>query len=175
MKRLNSGIWLACIFLLLEGCVSIPRSFRTLTYRKQTVYLAKDRFYRVGPLSADWKQVVFKNRAGIYFHNGGTGANIATEAICGDAFEDIPLNTLTEQLLTGLDNVKKGKQENWMLSGRASLYTIYFVSLDGVPVQMNIMVTKKNRCQFDFWAVSSPEAGPQTSTDFEAFVKGFDY
>ncbi|MBI5299339.1 MAG: hypothetical protein HY877_03475 [Deltaproteobacteria bacterium] len=146
-----------------------------MTYRKQSIYLSKDRFYRVGPLSAEWKQTTSKNKAGIYFRNKITGASIVTEAICGAAFEDLALNILTEQVLSELQNVKKQKQANWMLSERDALYSIYSAALDGVPVQLNILVIKKNQCQFDFWAVSNPKAGPQTSADFESFVKGFNY
>ncbi|OGQ47907.1 MAG: hypothetical protein A3H42_01340, partial [Deltaproteobacteria bacterium RIFCSPLOWO2_02_FULL_46_8] len=159
-KLLNSRLWVLCLFLFFAGCVSIPRSFHALTYRKQSVYLSKDRFYRVGPLSAEWKQTASKNKAGVYFHNKVTGARIATEAICGAAFEDLSLKILTEQVLSELQNVKKQKQENWMLSDRAALYSIYSAALDGVPVQLNILVTKKDQCQFDFWAVSNPKAGP---------------
>lgn len=172
-KLLNLGFWV--LFLFLTSCVSIPRSFHALTYRKQNVYLSKDRFYHVGPLSAEWERTAFKGKAGIYFRNTVTGANIATEAICGAAFEDLSPNILTEQLLPELQNVKKQKQANWMLSDRAALYSIYSAALDGVPVQLNILVTKKDQCQFDFWAVSNPKVGPQTSSDFENFVKGFDY
>jgi len=128
----------------------------------------------VGSLSPNWK--VLKDKGpGVLFRNRENRATIATEAICGAAFEDLSLELLTDHLLTGLKDVKKIKTQEWLLSGREALYTLAGAKLDGVLVQLNIVVTKKDQCQFDFLATSLPQFGKAVSEDFENFVKGFDY
>ncbi len=128
--------------ILLAGCVSLPRSFHALHYRNQTVFLDRHHSYKVGPLSEGWQMQANKN-PGILFKHKDYHATIATEALCGAAFEDLSLDLLTEHLLVGLKNIKKSKTETWQLSGREALYTLAQAELDGVAVQLNIVVLKK--------------------------------
>lgn len=165
---------LLLVLLLLPSCISLPRSFHALKYRDQKVYLDPHHYYRVGPLEKGWKQAGNKN-LGIIFRHQETKATLATEAICGDAFEDLPLKMLTNHLLAGLEEVRKTNQELWKLSEREALYTQAEASLDGVPVVLNLVVIKKNRCQFDFMGVAPPQGGEVITKDFIQFVKGFDY
>jgi len=104
--------------ILLAGCVSLPRSFHALHYRNQTVFLDRHHSYKVGPLSEGWQMQANKN-PGILFKHKDYHATIATEALCGAAFEDLSLDLLTEHLLVGLKNIKKSKdiqpRDTWVL------------------------------------------------------------
>lgn len=169
MLRLRLLITLFCV-----SCVHLPRSFHALTYRNQTVYLDRHHYYKVGFLPEGWKLTKGKG-PGIIFRDQNSKATIATEALCGRAFEDISLSLLTDHLFAGLKDVKKIKSDSWQLSNREALYTEARANLDGVSVQINVVVIKKNQCQFDFLTTSRPEFGAQTREDFLNFVKGFDY
>lgn len=158
----------------MAGCVNLPRSFHALSYNNQTVYLDRNHHYKVGFLPEGWKLTKDKG-PGIIFRDQNSKAIIATEAICGDAFEDLSLGLLTSHLLAGLKEVKKIREEIWKISDREALTTLVSADLDGVPVEINIAVIKKNGCQFDFLATTRPEFGESVSKDFETFVKGFDY
>jgi len=155
------------ILVALAGCINLPRSFHSLSYKNQKVIIDQHHFYNVGPLSSEWRQTNDQT-PGIVFKNRETKATIATEALCGSAFEDLSLEALRNQMLSGLQDVKKIKEEAWTLSERKALYTKVSASLDGVPVLLELVVIKKNQCQFDFMGVSSVP-------DFVQFVKGFDY
>lgn len=157
----------------LTGCVSLPRSFHALRYQDQKVYIDQRHYYQVGPLSGNW-QKSSNNNPGIIFKNRKTKGTIATEALCGAAFEDLSLKILTHHLFAGLENIKKIKEEEWPVSQRKGLYTEAEASLDGVPVLLNLFVIKKNRCHFDFLGVAPPQEEGITE-DFASFVKGFDY
>ncbi len=161
-------------FLLFAGCVSLPRSFHAMNYKNQTVYFDRNHYYKVGALSKDWKQSLQKE-PGIVFKNSETEATIATEAICGAGFQDAPLRLLTTNLFSGMADVQRMSEEQWMLSGRAALYTKAMATLDGVPVSLNIVVIKKDNCEFDFYAISIPEYDASVKGEFLGFVKGFDY
>lgn len=95
--------------------------------------------------------------------------------MCGGAYEDLSLKRMTEHLFAGLQDVRRSREEIWRLSGREALHTEAQAALDGAPVNLNVLVIKKNECQFDFFAVSSAAHAEETARDFEQFVKGFDY
>ena len=143
-------------------------------FSKGNVYLDRFHFYKVGPISKEWKNGVGKF-PGVVFENKKIGATIVTEAICGGAFEDLSLELLTQNLMAGLGGAKKIKKEFWQLSGREALYTLTEASLDGVPEQLEIVVLKKNLCEFDFYSIAAPQNGAAVSQAFADFVKGFEY
>lgn len=172
MRR--AGLSLMFVAGFLAACIHLPRSFHALHYQNQRVYLDKNHYYQVGPLSKEWRKLS-RQEPGIVFKHGPTGATLATAAVCGAAFEDLPLAMLTRHLFAGLDQVTKQSEERWVLSGRGALYTEAEARLDGVPVTLQIVVTQKNRCQFDFWLVAPAGTGEGVRQDFLAFVKGFDY
>lgn len=145
-----------------------------MSYRNQAVYFDRNHFYRVGPLSGDWIWTREKS-PGIVFRNKTTDATIATEAICGGAFEDVPLMMLTNHLFDGMNGVKRITQQDLTLGGRDALYTEATAAMDGVPVSLDIVVLKKNGCEFDFYAISLPKHHADTKDDFLQFVKGFEY
>lgn len=167
-------ILVSFLFLLLAACVSLPRSFHAMNYRNQTVYLDRNHFYKVGPLPQGWRLTPSK-QPGIIFKNSAMEATIATEAICGAAFQDVPLEMATNNLFIGMENVKKLKTERWTLSSRDAFYTKASASLDGVLVMLDIVVTKKDKCEFDFYGIAPPASQDAVSADFIGFVKGFDY
>lgn len=174
MGGAKNFVLLALSSVLLSHCVSLPRSFHALNYKDQKVYIDKHHYYSVGPLSENWQKTA-NNNPGIIFKHTGWKATLATEAICGAAFEDLPLPMLTNHLLAGLEGVELPKQETWMLSGRKALYTETRASLDGVPVWLNLLVVKKDRCQFDFMSVAPLQAARPVTQEFLKFVKGFNY
>lgn len=163
-----------CCLVFLASCLSLPRSFHALRYKDQKVFIDQNHYYQVGALSQDWKKSREKT-PGIVFKHSKYSAKIATEALCGAAFEDVSLPALTKNLLTGLEDVQKLKQEEWSLSQRKALYSKVRASLDGVPVALNIVVIKKDQCQFDFLSTAPLEAEQEIASDFVSFVRGFDY
>ncbi|MDO8527957.1 MAG: hypothetical protein Q7T03_09755 [Deltaproteobacteria bacterium] len=145
-----------------------------MAYKNQTVYLDRYHYFKVGPLPDTWKLKMGKN-PGIIFVQPKNGSRIATEAMCGGSFEDMPLVLSTAEILIGMKDLRTLKSESWKLNERSALYTKANASLDGVPIQINIVVLKKNECEFDFYSIARPSHADQVTSDFLTFVKGFDY
>lgn len=174
MSKIKTAALAVLSLSLLSGCVSLPRTFHAQTYRNQMVYIDTHHRYLVGALPIDWVYVPTK-KPGILFKNRRNGATLMTEAICGAAFEDLPLSMLQQHLLAGLESLKKEKAVLIPLSDRKALLTEAHAALDGAPVRIYSVILKKNRCQFDFFAISIPEYAKEVAADFITFVKGFDY
>ncbi len=174
LANLKAMHFLLLVALFLSGCLNIPRSFHALRYKDQKIYIDRHHFYRVGPLADDWIKADGKN-PGIVFKHRRHSSKIATEALCGGAFEDLSLKMLTNHFLKGLEEVRFVTREEWMLSQRKALYSEVQAGLDGVPVALNIVVTKKDRCEFDFMSIAPLSVAAVVKKDFLEFVKGFDY
>lgn len=169
-KRLIGG---AVLFGLLAAC-ALPRSYHAVSYKNRQVILDRRYRYGVGPLPADWVYRPTK-KPGILFVHKKNRATIFTNALCGGAYEDLSLKMLTGHLFAGLTDVRKVKEKKILLSGREALYTRARAKLDGVETELNIVVLKKNRCQFDFTSVTIVPYAEAVGKDFVSFVKGFQY
>jgi len=65
------------------------------------------------------------------------------------------------------------KQEDLKLDGRAALIRVDAGLLDGVPVRIGSMVTKKHRCIYDALYIAPPDQFEEGWTAFRQVVDGF--
>jgi len=160
------------IFLIiaatLSSCIKLPQTFQRLSYHEGRIRIDKERFYRVGPLGPRWS-LSKSTHPDVRFYHRDLGASIATSALCGTQFEDLPLPKLTQNLLADLAEVSIRRQTTLTLDGREALHTRASAKVDGVPVDLETVVVKKNGCQFDFMSVG------KTGEDFLKFYSGFEY
>jgi hypothetical protein len=163
---------IAGLLILFASCFSHRQAISVIGYRHQTVYLKKDLFYKVGPLSEGWQKFNVHAKAAA-FHNKDLGATISTDAFCGSAFEDIPLKTLTGQLFAGTARHSTLSEKEFQLDGRGALRTVSTGEVDGVPLKFDSVVIKKNNCTIDFVYMSPPERYAGGVGEFESFFGGF--
>lgn len=174
MKNLL-GVFLIGILFLSTSCLFGPTAKKVMSYRHDNVFLSGRDHFRVGSLPATWKRMRVKAYA-IAFHNEGLGATIATDAFCGPAYEDLPLNLLTSHLLAGVEDYEiMGDSYEFMLDDRGALRTVATGKVDGVPFTFDIVVIKKNKCIIDFMCISPAGGYPMAAADFEQFYGGFHY
>lgn len=145
-----------------------------MSYRHGRVFLQYGGFYRVGDLPDGWQRMSSKARA-ISFYNETYRSSITTDAFCGRSFSDRPLDTLAGELSSVLSDRTTVTTKEFMLDERGALALTVEGTMDGVPIEMNIVVVKKDGCNFDFIAVMPPDAPEQVSHDFEQFYGGFHY
>ncbi len=143
------------------------------SYRDGTVYMKKGA-YRVGALPAYWQLEKVKYKS-ILFRDPETQAGIATNAYCGQNFDDAPLVVLTRHLYIGVAEQKVISQKSAMLAGREVLTTVWEGKVDGVPVRLKTAVLKKDNCLFDFYYLASPVYFEKHEADFDLFLAGFSY
>jgi hypothetical protein len=65
------------------------------------------------------------------------------------------------------------EQETRELDGRESLRSHYRAKLDGVPVELLLVVTKKNGCVYDFTYISPVARYSEKLADFEGLLQNF--
>jgi hypothetical protein len=135
------------------------------------VFRNSETAYRVGPLDASWVRdrpsdcnLAWRNPA------GGT---IMVNALC-EGIRDVPLDVLTNQALFGLEQKQEHSRETFTLDGRAAQRTRLSASLDGVPVELDLVVLKKDGCTYDFQLVASAKAFADREGEFWRFVQGFE-
>jgi hypothetical protein len=135
------------------------------------VFTKSDVRYRIGELPPGWKQTSFRDNDLAWMAND-TGHSIALNSTC-DGYQEAPLPVLTQHLLMGFSGRQLIKQETVPLDGRDALRSHYLAKLDGVPIELLLVVMKKNGCIYDFTYVSPVGQFADKLADFEHFLQGF--
>lgn len=148
----------------LAGCRRVSFEDRVLT--KPSVR------YRVGELPSHWRRVWLEGND-LAFSEEGTGRALSVNATC-EGHDDPPLPVLTRHLLMGFTERQEVSQQLVPLAGREALRSRYRAKLDGVPVQLELVVLKKDTCVFDFTYVAPPERAQERLADFEGLLSGFE-
>ncbi len=134
---------------------------------------SKDRVsYRIGvPPEAEWRRVNFSNNDLAWLHTT-TGHVISTNATC-ENYGDPSLDVLTTHLLFGFSEREPKEQKLEELDGREALHSKYDAKLDGVPIEIELVVLKKNGCVHDFSYVSPKGHADMAQPAFDHLVHGF--
>ena len=175
IRQKSISVLLCALVILGAGCVFKQSQYTgVMSYRNGRVYLQNKNYYRVGVLPEGWRHMDSKARA-ISFYNEAYKSSINTDAFCAKSFADRPLDTLAGELSSVLSDRTTLTTEEFMLDGRGALRLLVTGTMDGVAVSMDIVVVKKNGCNFDFVAVTPPDAPDALTNDFETFFNGFHY
>jgi hypothetical protein len=102
------------------------------------------------------------------------GAAIAASWACDQKDEEAPLDVLTNHLLFELDDRKEHGREKLQIDGRAALRTNISASLDGVPVELALVVFKKDGCVVDAQLVTRA-GGSEDEAAFVLFIGGLGF
>lgn len=158
MRRLAAGVGLA----LLLGCGGALRDGR---FAKEGV-----RYRVTAPAESAFRRVGFAENDLAW--SSTAGHLIATNATCKD-HGDPTLEVLTGHLLLGFEERTLVERKPLTLDGRAALRSIFEVSIDGVPAEVEVVVLKKNGCVHDFTFVAPRGQRATHQASFDALVAGF--
>jgi hypothetical protein len=125
----------------------------------------------LGPVAPNWRQIDVDG-ADLAFHDESRGASALLDVRCGRRDDDAPLSVLTDHLVMGTTERRFDSQETIPLDGREAMRSVLRAKLDGVPMQYEIYVMKKDGCVYDIVYVASPDRFDQGAPDFERFVHG---
>jgi hypothetical protein len=154
---------LAVVALLGAACTKAA-GFENWIYRNETVR------YRVGALPGSWERIEVSDGQ-VAFIDRRTSATISADASCSGS--DAPLAVLTSHRFIGITERKILSQEKLPFDGREALRTRIAGKLDGVLVEIEIMLLKKDGCVYDLVYTAAPDAFLDRRGDFDAFVSGF--
>lgn len=137
------------------------------------IFSKNDMKYRVGKLDKTWTQVEISG-ADLAFYNSKKGATMVVNATC-DGGNDAPLDMLTKHLVFGFTSRQFIEEKTIEVDGRGALLTHFLGKIDGVLVEMHILVLKKNNCVFDLVYSAAPGSFSGSGEFFENFVLAFQY
>lgn len=126
--------------------------------------------YRVGTLSGAWNRVA-ETGGQIAFIERSTTATILAHAVCGAL--DAPLGVLTQHLLIDFTEKRFLSRKTIPFADREALRSRVLAKLDGVPVEIDSVVLKKDGCVFDLTYSAPPAHFAARHQDFEGFLQGF--
>ena len=152
-------------FSVIAGCGGASVAFDGHEYRNGKVA------FRVGDVPASWRRLDVTD-ASLAFRDDTREASILLNARCGAKDEDVPLVSLTGQLIMGTTDREFEKEETIPFDGREARHSILKAKLDGVLLRYEIYVEKKDGCTYDFVYVS-PLDHVDGAPDFERFVRDF--
>ena len=125
---------------------------------------------RVGPVPAGWHRVRIDG-ADLAYRDEAREGSALFDVRCGRG-SDAPLTVLTEHLIMGTTARDFVSQETLPLDDREALHTLMRAKLDGVPMQYDIYVLKKDGCVYDVVYVAPSARFSAGAADFERFALG---
>src|ERR1700722_8266988 len=124
----------------------------------------------IGPVPAGWQRVHISG-ADLAYRDQDREGSTMFDVRCGHG-SDAPLSVLTEHLIMGTTARDFVTQDVVPLDHREALHTLMRAKLDGVPMQYDIYVMKKDGCLYDLVYVAPPARFTAGAADFERFVQG---
>jgi hypothetical protein len=152
-------------FAAFAGCATPPR------YEGQ-VYTGGGLQFRVGPEPAGWSRIQ-TNHGLLAFRSEEEHATVLVNGRCGQDGDDVPLAALTAHLFLQFTERAVEEEETLPFDGREARRTVLQAKLDGVPRRLEVVVTKKDGCVYDFVLITPPEAFAAARPGFDRFVAGF--
>jgi hypothetical protein len=123
---------------------------------------------RIGPVPPEWRRVRIVG-ADLAYRDPSREGSVLFDVRCGRS-ADAPLPVLTEHLIMGTTDRDFVEQTTIPFDRREALHTLMRAKLDGVPMQYDIYVMKKDLCVFDLVYVAPPERFTVGAPDFERFA-----
>jgi hypothetical protein len=112
--------------------------------------------------------------ADMAWHNAELAATIYADSNCAERFEDGPLVDLATHLTFGFAEGEPLRQETLELAGRPALRRVVAGLLDGMPVQMGLVITRKHECLYDILYIAPTSAFDSGWAAFESVTSGFE-
>ncbi len=124
-----------------------------------------------GPRPPEWRRVELDG-ADLAFRDDAREGSVLFDVRCGRRDDDAPLSVLTEHLIMGTTERDVESRLTIPFDGREAMHTLLNAKLDGVPMQYDIYVMKKDGCVYDVVYVSPPAFFARGALDFERFARG---
>ena len=103
-----------------------------------------------------------------------SGSILSVSSLC-DRYATAPLSRLVRNPLTPLGAYKELESKKLRIADRDAEQLHVSGSLDGVKVEVVMIVLRKNECVFDFSLQASPQIQNAVKNDFLNMVKGFSF
>lgn len=161
---------IATCFFLTQGCA--------LLFPDRTA--PKSQSYTVTPPGSPWHKLAVgadpnatdAMKADMAFENPDTGAIISLNSICRK-YNDLSLETLTDNLVRGIPDRKQIDRKEIMLDGARALDTTFEGVVDDVFLNLRTVTVIKGECTYDFIHVTVPKRQKGHPEYFDTFLQSF--
>jgi hypothetical protein len=110
----------------------------------------------------------------VAWHNNDLASMIQVRSQC-DEHGDSDLQSFTDHLRIDTDQWQIVQERYFRIVGRQALRTTVKFELDGLPVEAEFIVLKKNGCLFDISLLAKPGNYDAALPAFESVLAGFDF
>jgi hypothetical protein len=125
----------------------------------------------LGPVPESWSQVRVEG-ADVAYRDQGRAGSVLLDVRCGERDDDAPLSVLTSHLIMGTTERQPISEETVPFDGREALHTVMRAKLDGVDLQYDMYVMKKDGCVYDIVYLSPPSRYQEGAAAFAQFARG---
>ena len=140
----------------------------------------KNSNYLVAPPSAPWHKLsvgedsnsIDAMKADLAYENPQTGAIISLNSLCRK-YSGSSLDSLTNNLVRGIENREVISRKETILDGQKALDTSFKGTVDKVDIMIRTVVMAKDSCTFDFIYVVIPKREGNNRGDFDTFLASF--
>jgi hypothetical protein len=149
-------------YLLCAGCVSVDLGAGRAKRASNVVYTEPSgNFHRINNSTVDYA-----------WQDSTNGNTLAYLSEC-DPKSDIPLKTLEDEYLGALDNAQVISSKELDYNNRDAIQTIAGGHVDGVAVCMEVVIFKKNDCNYTLSFVGREKYFSADEKIFQNFIQGF--
>lgn len=134
---------------------------------------AKGDSYKITFDSDQWTQKK-EERTDYIFANKGDGRILLSNSFC-DEFQDQPLDRLAMKTFNTVDELKVEKKDYTTFKNREAYRLEGRGKVDGVPVGLILLNTRRSNCYFDFVSITPLESAEEIQTDFENFLSTVEF
>jgi hypothetical protein len=121
-------------------------------------------------LGGAWEPVSLEGAAVALHHKDG--GSVSASVRCDAADDNASLDVLTRHLVLALEDRKEHERTRTVIDGREALRTRMSARMDGVPVELDLVVLHKDGCVVDAALVSDPDQLTAREPDFDRFLRG---
>jgi hypothetical protein len=153
------------ILLFITGC--------SLSMGPEQSKSAKGNQYKVHFRSDNWNEKE-EDRSDYVWVNKLDGRILLSNSFC-DEFQDQPLDKLATKTFNTIDNLEIEKKDYTTFNNREAYRLEGKGKVDGVPVGLILLNTRRSNCYFDFVSITPLKSANEVQSDFEKFLESVNF
>lgn len=163
--KIGMAMWILLSLLFISGC--------SIMIGNDSPESAKGSQYKIHFNSENWKEKE-DQRSDYIWENVRDGRILMSNSFCNE-FQDQPLEALATKTFKMVNEYRPDKQGYTTFNDREAFRMEGTGSVDGVPVYITLLNTRRNNCYFDFVSITPTETSKVNRVEFETFLKGVEF
>ncbi|MFL5784079.1 MAG: hypothetical protein ACJ76H_05675 [Bacteriovoracaceae bacterium] len=155
------------LFLMLFACSC------SLMFGSGSPPSAKGKQYKIQFAENGWKQMK-KDERSDYVYENDDGRILLSNSFCNE-FQEDPLDHLANKTFRAIGDFKAEKSAFTTFMNREAYRLEGKGKVDGVPVALQMMNTRRNNCYFDFVAIIPQKLMGQDKAFFDRFLSSVEF